>query len=244
MTIGAALILWGCWFGPVLLLALVLKAAGQTEFHWRWFAAAAVAYGVYALVEYLTLPGSLGTMEAEAAWLSRLARLAAVGAMIALARNRHPLLTLQGMAITLRQNRGSLGWSLLGVVLLAAIGTLPGGFDPAHGDPPTTWLVWLYHLTLPGLEEELIYRGLELSLFAVALGGTKKAVGWASVMATMVFALAHGLFPNSGGIGFNPFMIGFIGLAGIILVAMRLRSGSLLFGMLGHNLIGLTLRLA
>ena len=183
-------------------------------------------------------------MAPEAAWKSRLARLVADCAMIALAWNRHPLLTLEGMAITLRQNRGSIGWSLLGVALLAAIGTLPGGFDPAHGHLPATWHSWLYFLTLPGLEEELIYRALELSLFAVALGGTKKAIGWASVMATMVFALAHGIFPNSGGIGFNPFMIGFIGLAGIILVAMRLRSGSLLFGMIGHNLIGLTLGLA
>jgi hypothetical protein len=39
-------------------------------------------------------------------------------------------------------------------------------------------------------------------------------------------------------------MIGYTALAGIILVAMRLRSGSLLFGMLGHNLIGFTERLA
>jgi hypothetical protein len=63
-------------------------------------------------------------------------------------------------------------------------------------------------------------------------------------MATMVFCLAHGIFPYHGGIGFDPGMIAYTALAGIVLVAMRLRSGSLLFGMLGHNLIGFTSRLA
>jgi hypothetical protein len=243
MTLAAAIVLWACWFLPILLLALVLKATGQTEFHWRWFAAAALAYGLYALVGYATLPADVGSLPAEARWSSRLAQLATTCAMIALAWNRHPLLTAKGMAIAIRQNRGSFGWSVLGVLVLVVLGLVRNGLDLAHADLPATPLGWLYHLVLPGLEEELIYRGLELSLFAVALGGTRKAIGWAAVMATLVFCLAHGIFPYSGGIGFNPFMIGYTGLAGIVLVAMRLKSGSLLFGMIGHNLIGLTERL-
>ena len=37
-----------------------------------------------------------------------------------------------------------------------------------------------------------------LMLLTIALGGTAKAMAWASVMATMVFALAHGVFPSGG----------------------------------------------
>jgi membrane protease YdiL (CAAX protease family) len=244
MTPVTALILFACWWLPVLLLALGLKVAGQTELHWRWFAAAALAYALYSLAGYWTLPEGAGSMPAEVRWYSRLVQLATGSAMIALVWNRHPLLGREGLALTARQNPGSLGWSIFGVVLLAAAGMLPGGIDPAHASAPAGPLGWLYHLTLPGLEEELIYRALLLSLLAIALGGTNKAIGWAAVMATMVFALAHGIFPDSGKIGFNLFMIGYTGFAGIILALMRLRSGSLLFPMLGHNLIGLTGRRA
>lgn len=244
MTFAAAIILWGCWFLPILLLALVLRLTRQTEFHWQWFAAAAIAYGLYALVGYSTLPADIASLPAEARWYSRLAQLATTCAMMAIAWNRHPLLTAKGMAITVRQNPGSVPWSILGVAVLVALGVARNGFDLANAPLPASWLGWLYGLTLPGFEEELIYRGLELSLFAIALGGTKKAIGWAAVMSTMVFCLAHGIFPYRGGIGFNLAMIGYTALAGIVLVAMRLRSGSLLFGMLGHNLIGFTERLA
>jgi len=244
MTPATALILFACWWLPVLLLALVLKVSGQTELRWRWFGAAALAYALYSLAGHLTLPEGIASMPAEMRWTSRLVQLAMGSAMIALAWNRHPLLTARGMALTVRQNPGSLGWSILGVVLLALLGVLPGGIDPAHAHPPAAPLGWLYHLTLPGLEEELIYRALLLSLLAIALGGTRKAIGWAAVMATIVFALAHGIFPDSGKIGFNLFMIAYTGVAGIILALVRLKSGSLLFPILGHNLIGLAGRLA
>ena len=109
----------------------------------------------------------------------------------------------------------------------------------AGASPDAT--AWLYHLTLPGIEEELMYRGLLLSLFAAALGGARV---WAAVMATLVFALAHGITPGPDGIGLNFVMLGYTLLVGAILAAMRLRSGSLLLPALGHNLIGLAMRLA
>jgi membrane protease YdiL (CAAX protease family) len=62
-------------------------------------------------------------------------------------------------------------------------------------------------------------------------------------MSTMVFGLAHGIIPHNGGIEISVAMIVYATVAGAILAAMRLRSGSLLFGMIGHDLIGLTERL-
>jgi hypothetical protein len=241
MTFAAAIVVWVCWFLPVLLLALVLRVTRQTEVRWPWFAAAAIAYGLYALAGYATLPANVAALPAEARWYSRLAQIAATGAMMALAWNRHPLLTAKGMALTLRQNPGSIPWSVLGVVGLVALGLVRNGVDLAPGR--MGGLGWLYHLTLRGFEPELLYRGLELSLFAVALGGTRKAIGWAAVMSTMVFALAHGIILHNGAIEVSLAMIAYAAAAGAILAAMRLRSGSLLFGMLGHDLIGLTERL-
>ncbi len=243
MSTAVALILFACWWLPPLVLALVLKVTGQTQLDWRWFGAAAATYALYSLAGYWTLPADVASLPAEARWYSRIAQFA-TGAVIAFALwKRHRLLDAKGLGLTLRQSPGSLKWSLLGIVLLVALGLMPGGMDTGSGDVPGP-LGWLYHLTLPGIEEELMYRGLEVSLLSAALGGTAKAIGWAAVMATMVFALAHGIFPSGGQIGVNVFMIGYVAAAGTILMAMRLRSGSLLLPAAGHNLIGLAMRLA
>ncbi|MGX7896477.1 CPBP family glutamic-type intramembrane protease [Tsuneonella sp. HG222] len=244
MPVATSLILFACWWLPVLLLALALRASRQTTLDWRWFGFAALAYALYSLAGYWTLPEGVGQMPAEARWYSRSAQLATGAALIALAWGRHPLLTRQGLGLVARQAPGTLVWSIGGIALLALIGTLPGGFDPAAADPPQGAFGWVYHLTLPGIEEEVMYRGLLLSALAVALGGTGKALAWAAVMSTIVFALAHGIFPNGAGIGFNPLLLALTAVAGTILAIMRLKSGSLLAPMVGHNFIGLTGRLA
>ena len=183
-------------------------------------------------------------MPAEARWYSRLSQLATGAALVGLAWGRHPLLTAEGLGLRLQQAPGSLIWSIAGIVTLIGLGFLPGGIDAGSGDAPAGIECWLYHLTLPGIEEELMYRGLLLALLAAALGGTRKALGWAAVLATMVFALAHGIFPKGAAIGVDPFMIGYTALAGLVLAGMRLKSGSLLFPAIGHNLIGLAMRVA
>jgi hypothetical protein len=195
------------------------------------------------LAGYATLPADIATLPAEARWVSRFAQLATTCAMMAIAWNRHPLLTGKGMALTLRQNPGSIPWSLIGLAALVVVGFVRNGI---HAVPmfPMSAGGWLFNLTLRGFEPEMFYRALELSLFAVALGGTRQAVGWAAVLTTMLFGLGHGIVPYQGGIGFSLPMLVYATAAGAILVAIRLRSGSLLFGVIGHNLIGLTERLS
>lgn len=244
MSPATSAVLFACWWLPPALLALVLKAARQAELHWRWFAGAAAAYALYSLAGYWSLPEGVEAMPAEARWYSRSVQLATGAALVALAWGRHPLLTREGLGLTMKQAPGSLVWSIGGLGALLLLGLLPGGIDAGSGEPPAGAFGWLYHLTLPGIEEELMYRGLLLSLLAVALGGTKRAIGWAAVMATLVFALAHGIYPDGAAIAFNPFMIAYTGVAGIVLAVMRLRSGSLLLPAIGHNLIGLAMRLA
>jgi hypothetical protein len=243
MTVAGAIVLWACWLVPVLFVALALRVTRQTELHWQWFAAAAIAYGLYMLAGYATLPANVAALPAEARWYSRLAQLATTAAMMALAWNRHPLLTAEGMGLTLRQNRGSLAWSLLGLAALVVVGFVRNGVHavPLFAMSPAGWL---FNLSLRGFEPEMFYRALELSLFAVALGGTRKAMGWAAVMCTIVFSLGHGIVPDRGHIGYSVAMLVYAAAAGAILVAIRLTSGSQLFGVLGHNLIGLTERLA
>jgi len=239
MSALALLVLLACWWLPPLVLALALAVSGRT-IAWRWFLAATAAYGLYALAGHWTLPAGIDALPPEARWLSRLAQLATGAALVALLWRRDPQLTSGQLGLTPRQAPGSWPWSLAGLAALVLLGLLPGGMEGAAASSPGP-LGWLYHLTLPGIEEELMYRGLLLSLFAAALGGAR---GWAAVMATLVFALAHGVTPGPDGIGLNFVMLGHTLAVGAILAAMRLRSGSLLLPALGHNLVGLAMRLA
>ena len=238
MSAISVLALLVCWWLPPLLLALALAVSGRA-IAWRWFVAAMAAYGLYALAGYWTLPAGVDALPPEARWLSRLAQLGTGIALVAILWRRDPQLTAERLGLTLRQAPGSLPWSLAGLAALVLLGLLPGGMEGAAAAPPGA-TGWLYHLTLPGMEEELMYRGLLLSLFAAALGGARV---WAAVMATLVFALTHGVTPGADGIGVNYVMLGYTLVVGAILTAMRLRSGSLLLPMLGHNLIGLAMRL-
>jgi hypothetical protein len=230
-------VLLACWWLPPLVLALALAVSGRA-IAWRWFLAAMAAYGLYALAGYWTLPAGLDALPPEARWLSRFAQLVTGVVLVALLWRRDPQLTAEPLGLTLRQAPGSLPWFIVGLAALMLLGLLPGGMEGAAAVPPGA-AGWLYHLTLPGIEEELMYRGLLLSLFAAALNGARV---WAAVIATLVFALAHGVTPGAEGIGVNFVMLGYTLVIGAILAAMRLRSGSLLMPALGHNLIGLAMR--
>ena len=242
MNALAVLVLFIWWWLPPLVVALALSVSGR-KIAWRWFLVAMGAYGLYAVAGYWTLPTGADALVPEGRWISRLAQLATGAVLVAILWRRDPQLTPERLGLTLRQASGSVPWSMAGLAALVLLGLLPGGMEGAAGASPGA-TAWLYHLTLPGIEEELMYRGLLLSLFAAALGENGAGRAWAAVMATLVFALAHGITPGPEGIGINFVMLGYTMVVGAILAAMRLRSGSLLLPALGHNFIGLAMRLA
>ena len=226
------------WFAPVLLVALGLALAQKLKVRWQLVAAGIAAYIVYSVVGYATLPDNLAELPVHARWSSRLAQLAAGLAMMAIAIRtiRDPLIGREAMGLTLKQAPGSVPMALAGVVVLALLGAILGGIEFTRA--PTA-AAWAYHLTLPGIEEEIIYRGLLTGLFAAGLGG-KRPLVWGSVLATLVFAFAHAFTPAAnGGVDFSPITLAITLLAGAILADMRIRTGSLLLPAIGHNLLGL-----
>jgi hypothetical protein len=241
--VSGALLLFACWWAPVVILAVVLRANSRRPVFWGWLILAMLVHAVYAAATHLMLPVNPTGAAPEGLWLSRLAGIAVGAALIALLLKRHRRLMARELGLTLDQRRGSLGPSLLGIAIMAALGALAGGIAlPAEGTPSLAAIA--YHLTLPGLAEEPVYRGLLLSLLIAALGKRPAATFWAAVMANLLFALDHGIFWRDGTIGFNLATIAITGIAGTVLTAMRLRSGSLLPGIVGHNLMGLAGRFA
>ena len=235
----APILLMALWFVPAacVLLALALRPGGSMR--WGYALAAFAAYAIYSFAGYATLPANAEALPAEVRAVSRAVQLALVLGMAALAirfaHDRH--VTREGMGLV--AGRAGPVWliaaTLVGVTLL---GALIGGIEPADW---TGIGGLVYQMTLPGLEEEIIYRGLLASLFAAAVGG-ESALAWGTALGTMVSALGHGFTLEAGSITFNPVMLALLAAIGIPFSILRLRSGSILFPALGHNLFGAALR--
>ena len=110
--------------------------------------------------------------------------------------------------------------------------------------PPAIGETLAYQATMPGITEELIFRGVFLSLLLLALGGslcrdeftwTRATVG-AVLITTLGFGLVHGLSID-GGIHFQIEEFIFTSILGGLFAWLRLYTGSLLFPIVLHNAV-------
>lgn len=106
-----------------------------------------------------------------------------------------------------------------------------------------------YQLTMPGLEEELLFRGILLSLLATMypkpIGGKRWTMGYPSIWLTAtLFGLVHGLqLKNDWSLTMNWAYFGGTFLPGWLFGWMTLRSRSILLPTLTHNLANFCLTL-
>jgi uncharacterized protein len=125
---------------------------------------------------------------------------------------------------------------LLTTVLVNAGHYISNGFTA----PKTETL--LYYATMPGISEELIFRGVLLALLNRAFGKKWKIfgaqLGWGFIAVSLLYGLLHGLSVDGDlKISFDLTKLIITALIGCVLAWVKERSGSLLPGMIGHNLI-------
>lgn len=142
------------------------------------------------------------------------------------------------LGLTLKQRTGSVLPAAAGIVLIC---TFAWAFEASlHDGTDLSRERLLFQGLMPGLDEELVYRGILLALFTRAfitewqVAGAR--IGVADITVTLLFAAGHGLFVTHGGLTFG--WHGFIeaGVIGCGLVWLRRRTGSLLAPVLAHNL--------
>jgi membrane protease YdiL (CAAX protease family) len=94
---------------------------------------------------------------------------------------------------------------------------------------------WLYQATLPGLVEEVLFRGVLLALldraFVVRRVVLGASIGWGGVVVTVVFVALHGL-DVAVLFGVLP--------AALLYLWLRARTGSLVLPVIVHNLWNLS----
>ncbi len=99
---------------------------------------------------------------------------------------------------------------------------------------------YLYQATLPGLQEELLFRGFLLALLQLAFQkAAVKLLGFTLDMwiVSLLFALVHSFKLNSHyAVMFHPVDFGFSLATGMLYTWMRVKSGSLVMPTIFHNL--------
>lgn len=143
----------------------------------------------------------------------------------------------QRCGLTLAQVTGS-SQAALPVVLLYAgfFAAIALAFPGEPGDAETL----AFQLSLPGLEEELFYRGLLLFAFDRAFAGRQRFLGvewgWGALLSCLLFGLAHGFSYGANGFSVDPVTLLLTAIPALLGVWLRLRTGSLLLPILLHNL--------
>jgi membrane protease YdiL (CAAX protease family) len=148
------------------------------------------------------------------------------------------VLSKEAVGLTLRQNEGSLLPAILVVTSLAAW-ALVVGFGSQKGQCDLETLFYL--AIMPGLNEELVYRGYLLAVLNQVLPGRftllKARIGWGVLATSFLFGLLHGLWLD------NDLVLHVDGIAlrntilsGLIFAWLRERTGSLLVPVAAHGI--------
>lgn len=96
-----------------------------------------------------------------------------------------------------------------------------------------------FQLTMPGVEEELFYRGLLLLTLGRAFTGRVRLLGvewgWGAILSCALFGMAHAFAYSDGGFRFDPVTMALTALPSLIAVWLVLRTRSVLLPVLLHN---------
>lgn len=212
-------------------LGVVIGLAQPRAFSWRWLLAAAVLVvlnDVLLTSGYGNLPDLIG---GNWNWQGKLLALAGTLTVAAL-----PVIGWRASGLTPRQTPGSLKPALaVSLLYVAFFVALALAFPNQAASAETV----AFQLTMPGLEEEVFYRGVLLLMLGRAFTARLSFLGvewhWGTLLSCMLFGLAHAFSFSDGVFAFDPLTMALTGGPSVIGVWLVLRTGSVLMPLLLHN---------
>lgn len=134
---------------------------------------------------------------------------------------------------TFKQNREGLKPAIWASVLVIGIPTLLGALNTKEFNLETL----LFQITMPGLDEEIMFRGVLLGLMCSCLRNDGPT--WrnpANLITSVLFGLVHALTVNNVSISFSISSFIWTGMIGYGLGYMTLKTRSILLAIVAHNL--------
>ena len=230
-----ALVTAGVIVIPTLLLVIGYRLSGRKV---EWVP---LLWAGFACLVYFLLLRSRGVIPNPAFmegldlnWFGKILSLAGTLAMLTFL----PRVSFRAAGLTWTQNKGSLGPVIRtgGVILLVTT----GGAFLAASSVNTSLENLLFQASMPGLDEELFFRGLLLLLLHQAFGKGLRVwgadTGWGFWLVVAIFGLLHGVTVVEGELAVDFWVILGTGFVGFVVTWMRERTGSLVVPVLYHNI--------
>ena len=141
------------------------------------------------------------------------------------------------IGLRLKQNKNSIKFSLLFILFFFMVASTLGILS---GKAPFDTNTLFYTAIMPGVAEELIYRGLLLGLLNKIFERKFKVLGtnfgWGAIFTSIAFGLLHGFqLGDNYQLQFDFITILLTGFYGFINALIKERSGSLVFPIIGHS---------
>jgi uncharacterized protein len=151
-------------------------------------------------------------------------------------------LSPQTVGLTFKQNHLKTALFALSLFIVwgACLGLL---FKPEVANTETLF----FQITMPGLAEEIAYRGIApaLLLGLVQRKSPLEGMPWVVILATSIlFGIWHGLSYSNGNFGFDAMSALFPFIGSIAGGWLRFKTGSLVFPILAHSLANLAFHVA
>ena len=134
---------------------------------------------------------------------------------------------------TFRQNKEGLKSAIWAAVLVIGIPTLLGTLNTKEFNLETL----LFQITMPGFDEEIMFRGVLLGLMCSCLRNDGPI--WrnpANLITSILFGLVHALNVDGGSASFSISSFIWTGMIGYGLGYMTLKTRSILLAIVAHNL--------
>jgi uncharacterized protein len=226
------------FIGLVGVLTLLLLAGGaigllrKSPFDLKWLG---ISAGLVALNDFLLTRGYGLLPEilppGDWNWQGKVLALLATLAIAAL-----PAFGWRASGLRLDLAKGSLKSSIPIILVYCAIFAV---LALAFESEPSSSEEIAFQLTMPGLEEELFYRGILLLTLDRAFNGRVQFLGvtwgWGAVLSCGLFGLVHAFSFSDGQFAFDPIAMALTAVPSFIAVWLRLRTGSLLLPVFLHN---------
>lgn len=220
------------WVGAAAGLGLAGAILARGRLRWGWLLAALVSMAAYdALLTrgFGLIPIDFGPSQWN--WEGKV-----LAVVLSLALASLPWLGWKRAGLTLAQDRKGLPGALVVSGLLAALFLGLALYFPGEGFDADSLA---FQMTMPGLDEELFYRGVLLLMLNEAFGRPIRVLGapmgWGAIVSSVAFGLTHALGYADGGFSFDPMLMATTGFAALVLVWLKEKTGSLLLPALLHN---------
>lgn len=232
----------------VLATVAVLAAARAITVSLPWLIAAMAifaldVFALFYLKHFIPLEATFGELKWN--WEGKIAAIGVslvVIALLWLLARKAPY----EAGFTFAQKAGSFGPSAVAIALMIAFAVV---LEVSANDGPSDDRErLLFQATMPGLEEEIYWRGTLLLAMTEALRGGRlnlggAAIGWAGLLVTLMFGMLHGVSVQDGQWSFDAFNIAVTGTFGFGYLWVRERTGSVVLPIVAHNLTNVTLSL-